>query len=110
MPKAKTAVDIAAEKAAAKVTGVSLQASMRLVRTAAHTAARLTQTAAETAAKLSTHEAVCAERFSGIRSDIKALRSIVLWGGAFAVSSVGLLITSLAMVAWAFLKKELHLP
>lgn len=96
--------------AAEKITADAMSAALALVTTASETAARLAQTAADTAANLRTHEAVCAERYNGVRDDIKSLRGLILWGGGLAVSAVGILIIALAIVAWAFVKRELKLP
>lgn len=103
--------------AADKITADALDAALKLVNTATETATRLAATAAETAFRLNTHEAVCAERlggihgrFTGVESSIKGLRAIILWGGGIAVGAVGGLIATLAVVAWAFIKKEWHLP
>lgn len=104
------AVRLKARLAADKVTADALAAALDLVNTATTTAAALAATAAETAARFGTHEAVCAIQYAGLRADIKSLRGIILWGGGLAVGAVGALIVTLAVVAWAFVKKEWHLP
>lgn len=111
MPRTKV------QRAADKITTDALEAALKLVNTATETATRLAATAAETAFRLTTHEEVCAERllridgrFTGVETSIKSLRAIILWGGGLAVGAVGALIVTLAVVAWAFIKKEWHLP
>lgn len=98
------------DSAAEKVTREALRVATRLVETATLTATKLAQETVAADARITAHEAICAERYGSIKDAIKKLESIVLWGGALAVSSVGVLIIALAAVAWAFLKKELKLP
>lgn len=95
--------------AALKIVTTASEAAAALAATATETATRLAATTAATTASLNTHEAVCSERYSGIRADIKSLKSIILWGGGLAVSAVGVLIMALAIISWAFIKKELKL-
>lgn len=95
--------------AALKIVTAASEAATNLATTASETATRLAATTATTTAALNTHEAVCSERYSGIRADIKNLKSIILWGGGLAVSGVGVLVMALAIIAWAFIKKELKL-
>lgn len=112
-----TSTKAKAASAAEKVTADAMAAALKLVTTATETAARLAATATDTAANLAKHEAVCVERqnsavdrYNSVRSDIKGLRSIILWGGGLAVTATGVLILALAAVAWSFFKKSLGLP
>ena len=50
-------------------------------------------TANEVGSKLSTHEAVCAERYASINARLRRLEGILLAGA-------GMIITSLAAIAW----------
>ena len=103
-------------RAAEKITKDAMTAALKLVTTATETASRLAQSASDTAGHLRTHEAVCVERYDGLRGDIAGvelkiveLKKMIIVAGGIAVGGTGALIVALASVAWAFLKKELHL-